>query len=99
MSRSAGITASAVAVFAGSALTILAGAAAILGMLLVSSRPMPNVPEHFISFVIIAEAVFAFGFGGWASRVASGCSRPANGPAFPWLFLRLFWFFSLFLPR
>lgn len=70
MARSAGITASAVAVFAGSALTILGGAAAILGMLLVSSRPMPNVPEHFMSFVIIAEAVFAFGFGGWG--IASG---------------------------
>lgn len=73
MARSAGVTASAVAVFVGSALTILVGAVAILGMLLVNSRRTPNVPEHLASFMIIAiiaEAVFAFGFGGWG--IASG---------------------------
>lgn len=69
MARSVGITATAVVALIGSALTILFGALAILGSFAMSLRPMPNAPPH-LGYVIIVEAVFAFGFGGWG--IASG---------------------------
>lgn len=69
MTRSVGITASAVVVLIGSALTILFGAVAMLGSFVLNLRPMPNAPPH-LGYVIVIEAVFAFGFGGWG--VASG---------------------------
>lgn len=69
MARSVGITASAVAVLIGSALTLLFGAVAMLGSFVMNLRPMPNAPPH-LGYVIIAEAAFAFGLGGWG--VASG---------------------------
>lgn len=69
MARSVGITASAVVVLICSALTILFGAVAMLGSFALSLHPMPNGPAH-LGYVIVSEAVFAFGLGGWG--VASG---------------------------
>jgi hypothetical protein len=69
MGRSAGITVSAVVVFIGSAVTILMGGLAALGLFLVSSRTAVNAPPH-LGYIIVVEAVFAFGVGAWG--IASG---------------------------
>jgi hypothetical protein len=69
MARSAGITVSAVVVFIGSALTVLFGAVAVLGSLLLNSRLIPNAPPH-LGYIVIVEALFACAFGGWG--IASG---------------------------
>jgi hypothetical protein len=67
--RSAAITVSAAVVFIGSAVTILLGGLAALGSFLVSSRTPANVPPH-LGYIIVVEAIFAFGLGGWG--IASG---------------------------
>ena len=70
MHRSAGVTASAVVVIAGSAFTILCGALALAGSAVVSkSTPPPNLPVSLGS-ILIVEAIFTFAFGAWG--LASG---------------------------
>ncbi|HTU35842.1 MAG TPA: hypothetical protein VMF66_18720 [Candidatus Acidoferrum sp.] len=69
MPRSAGVTVSAVVVFIGSALTLLFGAFAVLGLTLVSRRPLPNMPLH-AGYLASIYAIFVLGFAGWG--IASG---------------------------
>lgn len=68
MHRSAGVTASAAVVVAGSAFTILCGALMLAGSAVVSSPPS-NLPVNLGS-VLIVEAVLIFAFGAWG--LASG---------------------------
>jgi len=69
MPRSGGVTFSAALVFIGSAFALLCGVFAVLGGLLASQRALAADPAGFHSILII-EAVFWFGFGGWG--IASG---------------------------
>lgn len=70
MHRSAGVTASAVVVIAGSAFTILLGALALAGSAVLSkSTPPANVPFNLGS-ILIVEAILIFAFGAWG--LASG---------------------------
>src|SRR5258706_11949499 len=72
MSRSAGITVSAVVVLIGSAFTILGGAMTVLGsVFLLKSSQAANVPVNSGYFVAI-DAVMFFVFGGWG--LAAGIS-------------------------
>ncbi len=71
MARSAGVTASAVVIFIGSALTLLFGALAVLGLALTSLHPVPTAPIH-AGYIAIANAIFALGFAGWGIAAGIG---------------------------
>ena len=70
MERSAGVTASAVLTFIGSAFTLLMAAFAMLGALVSSRLPMTRPAPVNLSAIVAVEALFIFGFGAWG--VASG---------------------------
>jgi hypothetical protein len=74
MARSVGITASAVVVLIGSALTILFGAVAVLASFALNLRPMPSGVPH-LGYVMLFEAAFAFGLGGWGIATGVGVIR------------------------
>lgn len=69
MARSVGVTVSAIIVFIGSAITLLFGAFAVLGLALVSHLPQPNMPLH-AGYLASIYAVFVLGFSAWG--IASG---------------------------
>jgi hypothetical protein len=70
MKRSAGVTASAVLTFIGSAFTLLMAAFAVLGALVSSRLPMTRPAPVNLGAIVAVEALFIFGFGAWG--VASG---------------------------
>ena len=70
MERSAGITASAVLAFIGSAFTLLMGAFALVGALAMSRLPTTRPSPINVGAIVAVEALFFFGFGAWG--VASG---------------------------
>jgi len=70
MARSGGVTFSAVVVLIGSSLTILFGALMVLAILWTPNAKLAaNLPIP-IGYVVTAEAIVFFGFGGWG--IASG---------------------------
>ena len=70
MERSGGVTFSATVVLIGSSLTILLGGLMVLGSLWApSANQATNLPVS-IGYVLTAEAIVFFGFGGWG--IASG---------------------------
>ena len=70
MQRSAGVTASAVLTFIGSAFTLLMAAFAMLGALISSRLPMTRPAPVNLGAIVAVEALFIFGFGAWG--LASG---------------------------
>jgi len=70
MERSAGVTASAVLTFVGSAFTLICGAFVLLGALVVSRFPTTRPSPINMGAVIAVESLFFLGFGAWG--IASG---------------------------
>ena len=75
MSRSAGITFSAVVVFIGSAFTILLAGMMLLGAAVIShSMQVRHLPAAF-GYIVIVEAIFFFGFAAWGVATGIGLIR------------------------
>jgi hypothetical protein len=72
MPRSTGITVSAVVVIIGSAFTVLSGALILLvSVLALNSNRAADAPVN-LQYILVVEALLAFGFGGWGLAAGIG---------------------------